>query len=156
MSKQQGEKLASWGNTERCGIKGKDKATGKPPPEALETAKQRLTALASRLRRYTKEAETKKINALFSKEPSKVYSQLQCKNTIRPEPPKAETERYWKTIWEDEKTHNTSAQWFQDLRADHRNLPEQKPVTITVADVQQRIKNMKNWTAPGPDMIHTY
>ena len=42
------------------------------------------------------------------------------------------------------------------MRADHRNLPEQKPVTITVADVQQRIKNMKTWTAPGPDMIHTY
>ena len=33
-----------------------------------------------------------KINALLSKEPSKVYSQLQCKTTVRPEPPKAETE----------------------------------------------------------------
>ena len=45
---------------------------------------------------------------------------------------------------------------MQDLRADHRNLPELKAVTITVADVQHRIKNMKSWTAPGPDMIHTY
>ena len=42
------------------------------------------------------------------------------------------------------------------MRANHRNLPEQKPVTITVADVQQQMKNMKSWTAPGPDMIHTY
>ena len=28
--------------------------------------------------------------------------------------------------------------------ADHRNLPEQKPVTITIADVQQQFKNMKS------------
>ena len=85
-----------------------------------------------------------------------MYSQLQCKTTVRPEPPKAETEWYWRTIWEDEKRHNFNAQWLQDLRANYRNLPEQKPVTITVADVQQQIKNMKSWTAPGPDMIHTY
>ena len=70
------------------------KYKGLSPPEALETAKQRLAALASRLRRYTKEAETKKLNALFSKEPSKVYFQLLCKTTVRPEPPKAENERY--------------------------------------------------------------
>ena len=75
---------------------GKDKRLS---TEALETAKQRLATLASRLRRYTKEAETKKINALFSKEPSQVYSQLQCKTTERPKPPKAGTKWYWKTIW---------------------------------------------------------
>ena len=79
---------------------------GLSTPEVLETTKQRLATLASTLRRYTKEAETKKLNAPFSKEVSKVYSQLQYKNTVRPEPPKAETERYWKTIWEDEKTQH--------------------------------------------------
>ena len=45
---------------------------------------------------------------------------------------------------------------MQDLRADHRNFPEQEPFTITVADVQQWIKNMNSWTAPGSDMIHHY
>ena len=47
-------------------------------------------------------------------------------------------------------------QWLQDLRADHRKVTEQKPVTITIAHVQQWIKNMKSWTALGPDMIHPY
>ncbi len=41
--------------------------------EALETAKQRL---AARLMRHTTEAEAKRINTTFSKEPSEVYSQL--------------------------------------------------------------------------------
>eukprot|EP00064_Thunnus_orientalis_P024686 superscaffoldBa00010993_g24989 len=46
-------------------------------PETLETAKQRLTALATRLKRYTGEAEAKRINRMLSTEPSKVYSQWQ-------------------------------------------------------------------------------
>lgn len=40
--------------------------------DAPETAKQRLTALATRLRRYSRESEAKKV----SKESSKVYFQL--------------------------------------------------------------------------------
>ena len=71
-------------------IKNKTKLLGKYKELALETAKQRLTALASRLRRYTKDAETKTINALFSKEPSKEHFQLHCNTTVRPEPPEAE------------------------------------------------------------------
>lgn len=51
---------------------------GHTPSEALET-KQTLIALATRLRGYIRKSEAKNINALFSKEPSKVYSQLQCK-----------------------------------------------------------------------------
>lgn len=44
--------------------------------EALDTAKQRLALLAARLMRHTTEAEAKRINAMCSKEPSKVYSLL--------------------------------------------------------------------------------
>ncbi len=120
-------------------------------PEALETAKQRLTALATRLKRYKGEAEARRINRMFSTEPSKVYSQWQGNNT-RSDPPRAETEQYWKNIWEKEASHNTNAQWLEDLRTDHSNLPEQEPT----ADIQERVAGMKSWTAPGPDMIHTY
>ncbi|XP_076733794.1 uncharacterized protein LOC143414044 [Maylandia zebra] len=124
-------------------------------PEALETAKQRLTALASRLRRYTREIEGRRINQLFSTEPAKVYSQWQGNNK-RTAPPRLETEQYWKSIWEKDATHNGNAQWLVDLRADHSDLPEQGPVTITVADIQERVSSMKSWTAPGPDMVHAY
>lgn len=51
---------------------------------------------------------------------------------------------------------NTSAKWWQNLRADHSNLPEQESVTITAADIQQQVKNRKIWTTPGLDMTHTY
>lgn len=56
-----------------------EKYKGLTPSEALEIAKQKLTALATRLR-YTRKVEAKKINGLFSKVPPKVYSHLQCNN----------------------------------------------------------------------------
>ncbi|KAA8578119.1 hypothetical protein FQN60_009194, partial [Etheostoma spectabile] len=49
-------------------------------PEALETAKQRLTTLATRLKRYKGEAEARRINRMFSTESSKVDSQWQGNN----------------------------------------------------------------------------
>lgn len=59
-------------------------------PEALETAKQRLKALATQLKRYTGETEARKINRMFSTEPFKVYCQWQG-NNMRTDSAKAET-----------------------------------------------------------------
>ncbi|XP_016529213.1 uncharacterized protein LOC107836747 [Poecilia formosa] len=75
-------------------------------------------------------------------QPAKVYSQWQGTNN-RADPPRLETEQYWKGIWEREASHNSNAQWLTSLREDHSNLPEQAPVTITVADVQERVSGMK-------------
>ena len=58
---------------------------------------------------------------------------------MRTDPTRAETEQYWKSIWEKEASHNTNAQWLVDLKADHSNLPEQDPVTVTMADNQDRV-----------------
>lgn len=84
-------------------------------PEGLETAKQRLQALASRLQRYTRENEARRINRLFTTQPAKVYAQWQG-NDSRADPPRLETEQYWKGIWEREASHNRDAQWLVDLR----------------------------------------
>lgn len=66
--------------------------------ESLETAKQRLTVLVTRLNGYTREEEAKRVNSLFSKDPPRVCSQLQGNNSTRAGPPRAETEQYWKNI----------------------------------------------------------
>jgi len=54
--------------------------------------------------------EARRINRMFSIEPSKVYSQWQGNNT-EVYPPMAETEQYWRRIWEKEALHNTNAKW---------------------------------------------
>lgn len=51
--------------------------------KALETAKQRLTALDVRLKRHTREAEAERIHGLFAKDPSTVYSHVQLNVKVR-------------------------------------------------------------------------
>ena len=91
---------------------------------------------------------------MFSTKPSKVYSQWKSDN-MQTDPPRAETQ-YWKSIWEKEASHNTNAQWLVDRRAVHSDLPEQEPVTSTMADHQERVLGMKGWIVLSPEMIHTY
>lgn len=50
--------------------------------EALEIAKQSCTLLANKTHH---ESRGQMINAMFPKEPSEVYSKLQCSNTPRVE-----------------------------------------------------------------------
>lgn len=75
---------------------------------------------------------------------------------MRTTPPRLEMEQYWKSISEKEATHNGNAQWLVDLRVDHRNLREKGPVTITVAEIQERVSSMKSGTVLSPHMIHAY
>ena len=53
--------------------------------EALEAAKQRLIAPAARLKRYTRDMEARRINRMFTTEPSKMYSQWKGKKLVMPE-----------------------------------------------------------------------
>jgi len=91
-------------------------------PEALETAKQRLIALATRLRSCTRGAEARRLNRMFSTEQWQVYAQWQS-DKMSIDPPRDETEQYWKSIWEREALQNTNALWLVDVSADPCNLP---------------------------------
>jgi hypothetical protein len=135
------------------------KYKGSTISEAIETAKQRLVSLSARLKRYNKEAESRNINRLFASDASKVYGILRGETRLSqpPDPPQKETEQFWKGIWEKEVVHNKQAQWLAKLKTDHQlRLSSQQPVTITKCDIGRRVKRMKNWTAPGHDMIHAF
>ena len=44
---------------------------------------------------------------MFSSNPSQVYPEWQG-SKVAADPPGAETEQYWKSIWEKEESHNTN------------------------------------------------
>ena len=91
--------------------------------EALESARQRLIGLSSRLKRYTKEQESKRVNRLFTHNPSRVYSMLKGEQKKpMPDPPTSSTARFWKDIWENQSTHNTQADWLKRLKDSHQNI----------------------------------
>lgn len=78
------------------------------------------------------------------KQQSTVQYQLQSWNIARADPQRAETEDYWKSIWEKQSSHTTDAQWVTDLKAAYYILPEQEPVTIKAADIQQQVHEQLN------------
>ena len=130
-----------------------------PISEALESAKQRLTALAVRLKRYVRQKESQNINRLFATESSRVYDLLkgEQQRLVQKDPPRRETEEFWKAIWEKEAVHNQHANWLNNLKSQYQEVLNQNPVTITKEDLIARVKRMKNWSAPGNhDMIHAY
>ena len=82
-----------------------------PATTALETAKQRLVALAARLKRYNSENEGRTINNLLSTDAFKVYTMLRNSNQSveQPDPPTRETEMFWKRIWEKDASYHGKA-----------------------------------------------
>ena len=55
-------------------------------------------AFTARLQRYSKDADTKRINQLFAAEPSHVYSMLRGDTGVQPVPLKDETRKFWEGI----------------------------------------------------------
>ncbi|XP_067949697.1 uncharacterized protein [Watersipora subatra] len=63
---------------------------------------------------------------------------------------------FWKDIWEKETTHNTTANWLKRLKESHQNTVAQQGLTISKVDIKCRVQHMKNWAAPGHDMIQAF
>lgn len=59
--------------------------------DVLQTAKQRLITLGTKLKQYTRNTEARRIHGLFSKDPSRTYSYLQGNSSTRANPPNTET-----------------------------------------------------------------
>ncbi|XP_078026514.1 uncharacterized protein LOC144464187 [Epinephelus lanceolatus] len=123
-----------------------------PIPEALKTAKQRLTAPATRLKRYTREVEARRINRILLPRCSLNGREITAGQTHQ----KLRWKHTGRAYGKEKHLTTPMPKWLVDLGAGHSNLPEQEPVTISMADIQERVSKMKSWTAPDPDMIHTY
>jgi hypothetical protein len=71
-------------------------------------------------------------------------------------PAKEEMTRFWQEIWSQDKRHNEQAIWLNDLKHCLKNCPEQKQTSIAAEQMQKVLRTMKNWKAPGPDMVHAF
>lgn len=65
---------------------------------------------------------------------------------MKVDPPRAETEHYWRSMWKHE------APWLSALRAEQSHLPKQESVLSMVKETQYRVDRDAEL---APDMIHT-
>lgn len=130
------------------------------PSQFLDTLKQKLNALASRLRRYKLTTLRKTQNKTFYTNEKQFYRSLLTENSNRPtqsqEAPTPEAlHDFWSNIWSKPVTHNNS-KWISDDQHALKNVPGMEFDGITIDTLISVIAKTHNWKATGSDKIHNY
>lgn len=96
------------------------------PNEILDTLQQKLAVYSIRLRRYKDSYQRKEQNSQFEKNEKQFYNQLTKSEDIQIIPPSEEQiTNFWTSIWSNEKTHNSNAEWIKTEEARQKNINNQ-------------------------------
>jgi Reverse transcriptase (RNA-dependent DNA polymerase) len=121
-----------------------------------EELKQRLTTEAMKLQRYNNRILQYRQNWDFNNNQKRLYTDLQGEDQRGEAPDPVESVMFWSKLWDTPVTHNKEAKWMEAVRKDNARVKEQASVTITKEKVEQAVRRMKNWKAPGPDEVHGF
>ena len=122
-----------------------------------ERLKQEIQAKAQRIRRYEKRSKFYRQNKLFKQDGKKFYRELGKKDIqIKEHPKKEEIEFFWRKIMEDDKEHNSSAEWIKEQEEANKNIQTQEWENITAEEINLAIRNSSNWKSPGTDKVPNF
>ena len=126
-------------------------------PEVKEIIKQQMQAKAQRIHRFEKQTKFYRQNKTFREDTKRFYHELGKKSIEVKEPPEIpEVEEFWSKIWEDNKSHNSEAQWIKDLEKVTENQEQQRWHDISKEEAILAIMKSSNWKAPGNDGIANF
>ncbi|KAL0839729.1 hypothetical protein ABMA28_016372 [Loxostege sticticalis] len=125
----------------------------------LDTLKQKLSATASRLKRYLTCTKRKSQNKLFINNEKLFYRNLEqpksTHDTRSPETPTSQSlYEFWAAIWENPVSHSSDTEWLQNFNS--TQIPTMNFEHISVDTFIKVINRTHNWKAPGTDKIHNY
>ena len=112
---QKGETQKIYKKNQR--IKNKQKITTNQELQAArESLKMRIQAKAQRIRRYAKRSKQFSQNQMFANNRKKFFRSLGKEQISVEKPPKKEaTETFWRTILENNREYNHSAEWIKNI-----------------------------------------
>ena len=136
----------------------KHEKTNERVTEYLDTLKQKLSALAKRLRRYKACTDRKTQNKLFENNEKIFYRQLNNQEHTEGNgvPTKDEITEFWSGIWSQPLEHNIDAPWIEEEKERQTITPEMLFEDISIEELRTVIRSSQNWTAPGVDNIHNF
>ena len=122
----------------------------------IEELKQRVTAKASKLRRYDQRIKQYRQNRMFQCDQKRLYQELKgetVNNDVSPHP--EESCKFWSNIWDTPTEHNRDVDWLEEVKAELESCNVQENVTISEKDVKDQLKKVANcpWKGPGPDGV---
>ena len=102
---------------------------------------QRMPIKAQRMRRCEKCEKFYHQNLIFKNVAKKFYREIgREKVAVNEAPATNDIERFWDTIWSEEKEFNEKAEWIENVQTDNANIQEQHWSDISVEEFQTAIK----------------
>ena len=121
-----------------------------------EELKQRVTAKAAQIKRYTDRIKQYRQNRMFQDNQRRFYDEIDREGTQSNIIPDAEeSKKFWGNIWGKEVSHNINAEWIENTSKE-MNVRQQENIKINKEKIKKRISKMPNWKAPGPDGVQWY
>ncbi|XP_063599561.1 uncharacterized protein LOC134775881 [Penaeus indicus] len=118
---------------------------------AIEELKQRVQAKAAKVKRYENRINQYRQNRMFQSNQKGLFEELEGNISNETVVPDAEESRkFWNNIWGKSTKRNTEAEWLQDLKDEYTNKPKQADIVINKKMLDNQMRKMPNWKAPGP------
>ena len=120
----------------------------------IEELKQRITAIAVKVRRYLGRVDSYRQNRLFENNQRQFYRELdQEEERFHDDQPVAEeSKQFWGKIWSQSADHKKDRKWLQDLRSEV-DVKKQEKIDITTGRLKKILARMTNGKSPGPDLV---
>ena len=123
----------------------------------IEELKQRITAIAAKVRSNQGRVDSYRQNRLFENNQRQFYRELdqeeqRCDDD---QPVAEESKQFWGNIWSQSADHKKDGKWLQDLRSEV-NVKKQEKIDITAGSLKKILGRMLNWKSPGPDLVQGF
>ncbi|CAH2021123.1 unnamed protein product, partial [Acanthoscelides obtectus] len=129
--------------------------------EILDHLKQKLKAMAKKLRRYKESNTRRQHNSQFSRSERSFYKNLESEDhepqTLKENkvPTPEATKTFWESIWGNPVIHNNT-RWLFDEKRSTSSLQTMLEWEVTTDQVTKAINKTSNWKAPGQDKIQNF
>ena len=122
----------------------------------IDKLKQRITAIAAKVRRYQGWVDSYRQNRLSENNQRQFYRELdQEEERCDDEQPVAEElKQFWGNIWSHSADHK-DANWLQHLRSEV-NVKKQEKTDINTGSLKKILGRIPNWKSPGPDLVQGF
>ena len=122
-----------------------------------EELKQRIVAIAAKVRRYQGRVDRFRQNRMFQNNQRQFYRELnqEGERCDDDQPDAEESKKFWGDIWSESVDHNRDAKWLKDLQSEV-NVTKQEKVDITKESLKKILGRMPNWKSQGPDLVQGF
>ena len=120
--------------------------------------KNKISAMAGKIRSYELKRKAKEQNELFRKDKKRFYRSVFEDSKAIADPPSCHDIReFWEErIWGDADKYGGDAEWLEELKKNYRNVKEQEWGGIQQEDISSQLAKSMNWKSPGHDGITNY